>query len=737
MSADTDETTPVDVVLAALDAHGLTYETAGDGWRAQCPGHEGEDHNLAIGAGDDGQALLYCHSHECQVEDILAPIGIRERDLFPAGRNGRAAHRRDTRARKKEKPTKKRPGLLDAHQEHLIDGYAERLAFMPKLLDVLIDERALSREVIGLYRVGAMAVWKNGTGRFVIPYLSWRPGEERRALGYVGHLPKSMRGSDERSIDALPGHARWPLACLDDQVFDGPQVVVITEAEMDALAVRSTGHPSYGAPGAASWNDAYAHELRGYGVRRAVVVGDRDDPGQKFNQKVVSSLAAVGIPCAAVELPEHLGEKGDITDLLWKTPGRDRHDLLAELIEDTIPDIATEGPAPDELLDGSLIDGAELLDRVVVALKRYVQFADDAQAWAVALWTACTHAFAHETFDTAPYLIITSAEKQSGKTRLIEVIAELVRDAWRISTAPTISSLFRVIDQRAPTVLFDEIDELFAANGDEIKQVRAALNAGYRRGATVPRVEGDHANREVKDFSVFAMKLLAGLRASQWPDTTRDRGIIIELRRRLAGERVERFRLKHAAPALHELREELAAWADANAETMAAFEANDIEQISDRKFEVWEPLLAVAHAAGGEWPKRAHTAALLLSGVAEPDTDSLGVVLLRDLKVIFATHAVDGRLSTSAAVKALNDMEESPWQNLRDGKGIDSYRVAKFLRGYGVTSDTMRFGEKSLRGWTRDDLADAWRRYLPSPSSEGSTSSTSSTPDGSSTEIPA
>ena len=79
----------------------------------------------------------------------------------------------------------------------------------------------------------------------------------------------------------------------------------------------------------------------------------------------------------------------------------------------------------------------------------------------------------------------TSAEPESGKTRLLEVLHELVREpisTMNISDA----ALFRVIEAKAPTLLFDEVDSIFNPKARERglrDDLRALLNAGYRRGA--------------------------------------------------------------------------------------------------------------------------------------------------------------------------------------------------------------------------------------------------------------
>src|SRR5262245_50180528 len=63
--------------------------------------------------------------------------------------------------------------------------------------------------------------------------------------------------------------------------------------------------------------------------------------------------------------------------------------------------------------------GALILEDLVRFLQRFV-ILNQEQAEAIALWIA--HAFAIEAFDSTPYLWITSAEKRSGKSRLLEVL---------------------------------------------------------------------------------------------------------------------------------------------------------------------------------------------------------------------------------------------------------------------------------------------------------------------------
>jgi putative DNA primase/helicase len=59
----------------------------GSGWTARCPGHDDGHNSLSIDEGEDGRALLYCHVG-CDVERIVAGLGIDLRDLFPGEGEG-------------------------------------------------------------------------------------------------------------------------------------------------------------------------------------------------------------------------------------------------------------------------------------------------------------------------------------------------------------------------------------------------------------------------------------------------------------------------------------------------------------------------------------------------------------------------------------------------------------------------------------------------------------------------
>lgn len=235
--------------------------------------------------------------------------------------------------------------------------------------------------------------------------------------------------------------------------------------------------------------------------------------------------------------------------------------------------------------------GQLILDDVRTFIRRFVVL-DEHQADAVTLWAAHTHVF--DAFGCTPYLAISSPEKRSGKTRLLEVLELLVREP--VATANiSDAALFRVIEKRKPTLLIDEVDALFGKKARDREEFRGMINAGYRRGATTHRMGGRN-NTELQTFSVYCPKAFAGI-GNCLPDTITDRAIPIRLKRRTRDKPVERFRRREVEPEGHSLRDRVADWAEPNHDYLAAYRPKLPDELDDRAQDVWEPLLALADQA--------------------------------------------------------------------------------------------------------------------------------------------
>ena len=151
-------------------------------------------------------------------------------------------------------------------------------------------------------------------------------------------------------------------------------------------------------------------------------------------------------------------------------------------------------------------------------------------------------------------------------------------------------------------------------------------------------------------------------------------------------------------------------WAADNMSALA--DPNMPGELHDRAADNWRPLLAIADAAGGEWPELARRAAVALSGNAD-DSESLYVELLRDIQAIFADQQAD-QLPSARLVDLLAAMEDRPWAEYRKGKQITTNQLARALKPFGIWSNNMRVGDAKVRkGYALKDFADAFSRYIP------------------------
>ena len=135
--------------------------------------------------------------------------------------------------------------------------------------------------------------------------------------------------------------------------------------------------------------------------------------------------------------------------------------------------------------------------------------------------------------------------------------------------------------------------------------------------------------------------------------------------------------------------------------------------VEDRAADTWEPLVAVADAAGGHWPTTAR-AAVLNSATSDDDPAdvSLRVRLLIDCRTAFG-DAIG--LPTSTLLDRLRADDEAPWATLA-GAGLGPRTLASLLRDFSITSATRRGPDSSQsKGYVPDDFADSWRRYCPAP----------------------
>ncbi|MGB6164028.1 MAG: DUF3631 domain-containing protein [Pseudonocardiaceae bacterium] len=385
----------------------------------------------------------------------------------------------------------------------------------------------------------------------------------------------------------------------------------------------------------------------------------------------------------------------------------------------TVPDFA------DAIHPETPPTGAELLDRLHAELTSFVVLPTAHAADAVCLWIATTHAVA--AFEFAPRLAITSPEKRCGKSRLLDVIEATCHDP--IATADTTpAALVRSIGRDAPpTVLIDEADAKFGSKraAEQNEDLRAMLNAGFQRGRDARRCVGPMS--KVEQFPTFAMVALAAI--GGLPDTITDRAINVRMQRRPTGRTVAKFRLHRDKPRLRALGDDFAEWAGTALDALRVAEPR--LPVDDRAADTWEPLVAVADAAGGSWPARARRACTAMTAEAEQaDTEaSLGRLLLAGVREAFTTTRL-AEIPSAELVTYLRAIEDAPWSAF----DLDQRKLARRLNEYAVTPGQIYVTEpggkrRQARGYRLTGFTDAFARYLSDPSDD-------SRPDASSSVTP-
>lgn len=363
------------------------------------------------------------------------------------------------------------------------------------------------------------------------------------------------------------------------------------------------------------------------------------------------------------------------------------------------------------------VGGSDLLEDVEAFLRRFVCYPSPAACTGHALWIAHTHLMT--AWESTPRLAFLSPEPGSGKTRAIEITELLVPNPVEaVNVTP--AYLFRKVADD-PTILFDEIDTVFGPKAKDNEEIRGMLNAGHRKGAKAGRCVVRGKSIETEEIDAYCAVAMAGL--GNLPDTLLSRSVVIKMRRRAAGEKVEPFRRRKHELEGHFIREDLAEWAAGQVASIGEREPTMPDGIADRDADVWEPLLAIADAAGGRWPEAARVAAVALVADSKRSTPSLGVRLLSDIRTAFGDRE---QMSTSELLEHLRSLDEAPWADLR-GKPIDPRKLASLLSKYEIKSTTIREGGTTPKGYRREDLHDAWERYLGVPADGSATSATTAT----------
>ena len=172
------------------------------------------------------------------------------------------------------------------------------------------------------------------------------------------------------------------------------------------------------------------------------------------------------------------------------------------------------------------------------------------------------------------------------------------------------------------------------------------------------------SGKDLVESRVFCPVAFSGLKL---PDTLRDRSIEILMRKPPKGKHAEAYYPRIHDPVGIATGEAIGAWVKTVILGIANAWTELPDGITDRKQEVWEPIVAIGDAAGPEWAKRSRRACRELAlNSAENSGPSPVDQLLIDLRAVWP-HAKDKsgaaqpvrNVSTQTLLIALFSMPDS------------------------------------------------------------------------------
>ena len=646
------------------------------------------------------------------------------------------------------------------------------------------------------------------------PVGSWDYEDERGGtVARVVRFEPPGGGKTFRQCRPDAGGWKWWVKGLQIPLYRLPELlaapadatVFITEGEKHADVLRAWGlTATTNIMGAGKFCAHHAKTLAG---RDVVVLPDNDAAGRAHAVKVRQELAMAGCRVRVVDLPG-LPEKGDVVD--WIAAGGTAA-ALAELIREAPePEPQPEKGPPDDaeteaevarlarlsalkyarsrteaakalglrvgILDRLValerggnggpsmqgrpieftapapwpepVNGAALLVDLAGYFSRHAVLPERANL-VLALWSVHCHVF--ERFPFTPRMLLKSATKGSGKSTVLELLADVVpkaQEAENVSAA----FMFRIIEAAKPTMLVDEIDSFLRDN----PEIRSILNAGVKPGATVGRCVGDA--QEPRLFGCHAPVALAGI-GNSLHGTTLDRCIVLNMKRRLRSEAIEPIE-ESTKELAKRLQRQAARWTRDNAGALSAARP-DMQPLFNRAALRWRALYAIAEVAGDNWPDLVRAAMQALSTNSE-DADSLGEQLLADVRAIFVSvtaetataeaevigatdeeikQAVEAAkaemfrkakaeparkagkrsekgpaMSTAEIVERLVAMQDRPWPEMpRTGKALTTASFTRMIKPFGPSRQRLvddKTGRPGDWGWRLADFIEAFERYL-------------------------
>jgi hypothetical protein len=356
------------------------------------------------------------------------------------------------------------------------------------------------------------------------------------------------------------------------------------------------------------------------------------------------------------------------------------------------------------------VDGIELF-REIYSLFGRVMWMSDSARLTITFWLIASYTF--KAYRKFPYLRIKSADKNCGKSTLVDLVSELVFNPL-IATDVSPAALYRVVEKFTPTLLLDEFD-----NAEQIRELTQLLNAGYdnNRAALRYNMDKDCAER----FRTYCPKVISSIK--RITDTTESRCLPIDLQRVPADAENKLVELCDINPEFFQIiKRKILAWLEDHLPEIKECRPIRPDWLHTRDWDMWRPCYVIGEVLGKEgteWVKQAATG-VFGDYVVE---QSLAIEILAHLRdaakephIFIEPKKGKIFLPSEGLVEFCNGDLEASWADWVKGdqKGLTVHRLAKELRQhFKVRSERTGYQNKDVRGYWLKKLEPYFTSFLP------------------------
>lgn len=214
---------------------------------------------------------------------------------------------------------------------------------------------------------------------------------------------------------------------------------------------------------------------------------------------------------------------------------------------------------------------------------------------------------ARDAVTTVPHLLATSNTPASGKTTVARDVPLLLAfNPWKVGKLTTEPALRnKYLERIRPNPVADDIGKIFGDGGTNgrTSMIYALLIDCYREDGTV----SVSRNGSTQELPSYGMAFMNGLKNAV-PNDLFTRSIWFQMEEAPTGLELRDALDSSVRAYAKNLRDAMHSWAGSRAPLFTEFMRGGVRfvhpALEKRKRQIWGPVFAVAHAAGGDWPRR-------------------------------------------------------------------------------------------------------------------------------------